>query len=296
MATSQSARYPRGRRRSRAPISGSALALLGVLAVALSAAFVYAPGVLAASTPGGGYAGQEALVAALTTAFVGYLSSGDRNYPPGLEKVVDYWVRYHVAKAVIAALLLTVLVILGVRLWRPLLSAGRLASGRVAVLASSAALAALLAVAALVLVVVNLQDIAAPFASLISLLPLGSTSKPFTAAVGQIRQHLAGYPAGGPTPPPLQAMISDYARFHAALVVLAALIAVVLIGISVAAWTRRARTGPAERRVRRTLALAGAASALLSLAVIIVIAANLDTALHPAPGLLAFFTSGTGGL
>jgi hypothetical protein len=270
--------------------------LLGVLVVALSAAFVFAPSVLAASAPGGGYAGQGALVAALSTAFVGYWSSGDRDYPLGLERVIDYWVRYHVAKAVIAALLLTVLVVLGVRLWRALLRAGRLAPGQGAVLASSGALVTMLAVFSVVLVMANIQGAVAPFASLISMLPLGSPNKQFTATVGQVKQRLAEYPAGGRTPPALQAMIGDFARYHATLVVLAAIVAVILVGMSVVAWKRRARTESSERRIRRTLGLAGVLSALLSLAMIVVVVADLGTALHPAPALLAFFNGGAGGV
>jgi hypothetical protein len=267
--------------------------LLCVLAVGLGAAFVFAPSVLAASTLGGGYAGQGAVVAALSTAFVGYWNSGNRDYPPGLERVVDYWVRYHIAKA---ALLLTVLVVLGVRLWRALLRADRLAPGRGAVLASSGLLVAMLAVCAVVLVMVNIRDAVVPFASLISMLPLGSTNKQFTETIAQVRQHLAEYPAGGRTPPALQAMISDFARFHLTLVVLAAVVAVILVGMSVVAWKRRARTESSERRSRRMLGLAGILSALLALAVIVVIVADLNTALHPAPALLAFFNGGTGGL
>jgi hypothetical protein len=58
---------------------------------------------------------------------------------------------------------------------------------------------------------------------------------------------------------------------------------------------KRARTEPSERRIRRTLAWAGVLPALLSLTVIVVVA-NLSNAIHPAPGLLAFFAGGAGGL
>jgi hypothetical protein len=284
-------------RRSRTPAAGRALALLGVLAVALGAAFVVAPGVLAESTPGGGYSGEGAVITAMRTAFAGYWNSGSRNYPPGLERLVDYWIRYHVAKAVIAAALLTVLVALGACLLRALMRPGRLAPGRGAALASCGALAAMLAFFAAVLVAVNIQDAVAPFASLISLLPLGTSNAQFTATVGQVRQRLAGYPgAAGRTPPALEAMVSDFALYHAALVVLLAVLAVVLIGLSVASWRKRARTASSERRIRRTLVSASVLSALLSLAVIVVAVANLNTAMHPAPALLAFFTGGAGGL
>jgi hypothetical protein len=278
------------------PVSSRALALPGVLA-ALGAAFVVAPGVLAGSAPGGGYSGQAALITAMRTALVNYWDSGERNYPAGLERLVDYWIRYHVAKAVIAAALLTVLVVLGTRLLRALMRPGRLGLGRVTALALSGVLAAMLAFSSAVLVIVNIQGAVAPFASLISLLPLGTPNAQLTATIGQVRQHLAGYPGtGGRTPPALEAMVSSFALYHAALVVLLAILAIALAGLSVASWRKRARTGSSERRVRRTLALAGVISALLSLAVIAVALANLGTAMHPAPALLAFFNGGTGGL
>lgn len=297
MTTSQFTQSFGGHRRSRRPLSGRALALLVVLAAALGAAFVVAPGVLAGRTPGGGYADEKALIRGTRTSFVQYWSSGDRAYPAGLARLADYWIDYHVVKAVSAALLLAVLILLTFRLLRPLLTPGHLAAGRGAVLASSAALAATAAVAAAVLIMVNIQDVVAPLGSLISLLPVGSANRQFAGTVGQVRQHLAAYPrTGSGTPPALQAMVSDYGRYHAVLVAQLALLAAVLIAMSVTSWRRRARTAPSERRVRRTLAMAGIFPALLLLPVIVVALANLSNVLHPAPGLLAFFTSGAGGL
>jgi hypothetical protein len=271
--------------------------LLCVLAAALGVAFVFAPGVLAGSTPGGGYYDEGPVIAAMRTAFVDYWTSGDRSYPPALERLVDYWIRYHVAKAVIAALLLTVLVVLAVHAWRALMRPGRLAPGRLAVLAASGALAAMLAFSSAVLVMVNVQDVVAPFASLISLLPIGTSNAQFTDTVGQVRQRLAEYPkTGGRTPPALEAMVSNFALYHATLVVLLAVLAAVLIGLSVVLWKKRARTESSERPIRHTLAWTSVLLALLSLAVIVVVLANLSTVMHPAPGLLAFFTGGAGGL
>jgi hypothetical protein len=297
MTASQFTQPHGGHRRPRTGVSGRALALLGVLAVALGAAFVLAPGVLAASAPGGGYAGQGALITAVRTAFVGYWDSGNRAYPPQLGRLVDYWTRYHVAKAVIAALLLSVLVVLGIRPWGALLRSGRLAAGRGAALALSGALVTVLAMFSVVLAVVNIQGAVAPFASLISLLPIGTRNRQFTHTVGQVKQSLTGYPgSGGRTPPALKVMISDFARYHAAGAALAATVAVILAVLSVVSWKRRARTRPAERRTRHALGLAGVFSALLALAVIVVALANLGTAINPAPALLAFFNAGAGGL
>lgn len=297
MATSQFAQSFGWRRRSRTPVSGRALALLAVLAAALGAAFVVAPGVLAGRTPGGGYSDEKALITGMRTSFVEYWSSGDRGYPAGLERIVDYWIDYHIVKAVTAALLLAVLILLGARLLRPLMTPGRLASGRGAVLASSAALAATAAVISAVLVMVNIQDVVAPFASLLSLLPVGTSNTQLDGTVGQVRQGLAAYPhTGGRTPPALQAMVSNFALYHATLVALLAILAVVLIAMSITSWKRRARTAPSERRIRRRLAVAGFLPALLLLPVILVALANLTTVMHPAPALLAFFNSGAGGL
>lgn len=295
MTTSQFAPSHRWPRRPRTSDSGRALALLGALAVALGAAFVRAPAVLAASAPGGGYAGQPALIGALRTAFVEYWGSGNRAYPPDLERLADYWTRYHVAKAVIAALLLTVLVILGARLWGTLLRAGRLTPVRGAALTLSGVLVTVLAVCSAVLVVANVQGAVAPFASLISMLPLGSHDEQFIRTVSQVKQGLAGYPGtSGHTAPALDAMISDFALYHAALAALTAAAAVILIVMSVVSWRRRARTRSSDRRIRPVLGLAGVSWALLALAVVVITVANLGTALHPAPALLAFFTAGPG--
>ncbi len=295
MTTSPFAQSHRWPRRPRTSDPGPALALLGALAVALGAAFVRAPAVLAASAPGGGYAGQPALITALRTAFVEYWGSGTRAYPPDLERLADYWTRYHVAKAVIAALLLTVLVILGARLWGTLLRAGRLTPVRGAALTLSGALVTVLAVGSAAVVVANIQGAVAPFASLISMLPLGSHNEQFIHTLGQVKQGLAGYPGtGGRTPPALEAMISDFALYHAVVAALAAAVAVILIVMSVASWRRCARTRSSDRRTRYVLGLAGVSAAVLALAVVAVAVANLGTALHPAPALLAFFNAGPG--
>ena len=274
---------------------GGALALLAGLAVALGAAFVLAPAVLAASAPGGGYAGQPALITAVRTTFIEYWNSGRRAYPPDLARLLDYWTRYHIAKAAIAALLLAVLVILAARLWRALLSAARLTPVRGAALALSGALAALLAVGSMVLVVANIQGAVTPLSSALSMLPLGSHDAPLSHAVGQVKQGLAAYPGtSGRTAPALQVMVSDFGLYHAVVVALAGAVTVAAIVMSAVSWRRRARSS--ERRTRRVLELAGVSSALLALVVLVIALANLGTALHPAPALLAFFNAGPGGL
>ena len=297
MTTSGFAQSLGRHRRPWTSAPGSALALLAGLAVALGAAFVLAPAVLAASAPGGGYAGQPALITAVRTTFIEYWNSGRRAYPPDLARLLDYWTRYHIAKAAIAALLLAVLVILAARLWRALLSAPRLTPVRGAALTLSWALAALLAVGSAVLVVANIQGAVTPLSSALSMLPLGSHDAPLRHAVGQVKQGLAVYPGtGGRTAPALQVMVSDFGLYHAVVVGLAAAVTLILIVMSAVSWRRRARTHSSERRTRRVLELAGVSSALVALVILVIAMANLGTALHPAPALLAFFNAGPGGL
>ncbi|MFC5744579.1 hypothetical protein [Actinomadura rugatobispora] len=251
--------------------------MLAVLAVALAAAFVAAPRMLA-----GDFAGSRDLVEALRESFTGYWSSGDRDLSPDLERVVDYWFRYHLAKAAIAAVLLVVLVALGTLVWKAFLKAdGR---GKRAALASAGVLVTMLAVSSLLATMANIQGAAAPYASLLPMLTAGAEP---TGTLDQVRQQLAGYPgAGGHTPPALEVMISDFARYHVAMAVIAAIVAAFLIAVSTMLWIRFARTEPSAKRV---LGSFGVLSALLSLAMIVIAVANTATAADPAPALLAFF-------
>ncbi|GAA2733562.1 hypothetical protein [Actinocorallia aurantiaca] len=269
-----------------AGVPGRALAALAALAAALAAAFVAAPGMLA----GGGFAGQRDLVEALRGSFTGYWGSGDRESSPDLERVVDYWFRYHLAKATIAAILLIVLVALGVRLWKAFLSAGGPKTGKRAALATAGALVTMLALVSLLAVMANVQGTVAPFASLLPMLTADATGTRLTGTLDQVRRELAVYPGtSGHASPALEVMISDFYRYHVAMAVIAAIVAIVLIGVSVALWRRFARTEPSGRPARRVLGSFGVLSALLSPAMIVVAVANTATAADPAPALLAFF-------
>jgi hypothetical protein len=103
-------------------IPGRALARLGSVAVGLAILFVVAPSALA-SRSGDGFADKSTLVESLREGFIGYWRTGDRDFGSDLQKVVDYWFRYHVVKAVIAALLLLVLTALGLLIWKAFLRA-----------------------------------------------------------------------------------------------------------------------------------------------------------------------------
>ncbi|GAA3442804.1 hypothetical protein [Planomonospora venezuelensis] len=275
-----------------AGLPGRALAVLVALTAALATAFVVAPRTLAASGPDG-FADERDLGGAFSEAFTAYWASGGRDFPPGLERVVDYWFRYHAAKAVIAATLLIVLVALGVLLWRAFLRAGGLGAGRRAALASAGVLVTMLTLCSLPLVMANVQGAVAPFSSLLPLLAAGEAGGELSGTLDQVKRRLAeSLDAGGRTPPALEVMIGDFARYHVALAAVAAVVAAVLIGVGVASWKRFAGTGPSDRRTRRVLGASGVLAVSSSLLVIVVGAANTATAADPAPALLAFFEGG----
>ena len=274
-----------------AGIPGRVVALLAVLAVALAAAFVAAPRVLASIGPGGGFAGRRDLVHALRESFIGYWRSGDRDLSPGMDRVVEYWFRYHLAKAAIAALLLIVLVTLGARAWQAFLRAGSGGTAQRFALASAGVVVTMLALLSLLVVMANLQGAVAPLSSLLPMLTDGATGTRLTGTLHQVRQGLARSP-GTDGPPALHVMISDFALYHVAMVVIAAIVAAVFIGISALLWKRFARREPSGRRARRLLGSFAVLSALLSLAMIVLAVANTTVAVHPAPALLTFFQGG----
>ncbi|MBI4943863.1 MAG: hypothetical protein HY830_24230 [Actinobacteria bacterium] len=264
---------------------------LAAAAAALLVAFVVAPGPLAARGSGRSFAGQDGLVEAVRGAFVEFWGSGARVLPPALADVVDYWFRYHLAKADIAVVTTVVLLALGRRLWTAFRAAERLGAARRAALVGAGGLVAALVVASVAVVMANVQGTLAPFASLLSMLPVTETDGALAGALGQAREQLTGYPAAGRTPG-LDVMVDDFARYHLVLALAGAVAAAAFAGAGAHLWRRAVRTGPAERRAGRMLRVGAVGSAALSLVVLVVVAANVTTAADPAPALLAFFEGG----
>jgi hypothetical protein len=269
------------------------LAMLVALVVVLATVFVVAPPRLAATGPATDLADERHLVAAFRTAIVGYWRSGDGDYPPDLQRVVDYWFRFHLIKGGIAALLLIVLGVLTVLLWRAFLRADGLGFGRRAALVSAGSAAPMLALGALVVVMANVQGAMAPFASLFPLLIGGTPDARLAGPLAQARQQLAGsHRTSGYTPPALDVMVSDFARYHVAMVVISACVVVALLSLSAMSWRGFARAGSADRRSRRVWLWFAVSSALWSLIVAVVLVANAGTAMDPAPALLALLNGG----
>ncbi|MDV6275982.1 hypothetical protein R3Q06_21025 [Rhodococcus erythropolis] len=272
--------------------SGRKITALVALAATFSAAFVFAPAVLT-KRPGDGYANQGELVETVQASFVEYWNSGVRAFSPSLQSAVDYWLRYHVAKAVIAAILLTVLLSLGRMLFSSFVNAGPLALGKKLAYVSAGGLVTILALFSSVLVMANVQGVVAPFSSLISMLPAGKTDGELADTLGQVRQQLAqSTRAGGQENPALDLMINDFARYHAAMAVIALIAAAVSLGVTVLLWVRFAKATRFNRRARLGLGSIGVLAALFTLGLIVVGTANTGTAADPAPALAAFFDGG----
>lgn len=273
--------------------SGRVLAGLVALAVALVAAFVLAPRALAASSSGGGYVEERNVIEAVRGAFVEYWDSGDSGFPPSLDRVVDLWFRYHVVKAVIAAILVVVLSVLAILLCKAFLRAAGTGLGRKVALASACALVSTLVLFSLLMVMANIQGAVAPFASLLPMLAVGPMDAKLAITLDHVKQRLADFPsAGHQSPPALDVMLSEFSQFHVALAVLAAIVAVVFVGMTVVLWKGFARAGSSNGQARRLWGSFGVLSGLFLLVMIVLAAANATTAQDPAPALLAFFEGG----
>lgn len=275
-----------------AGVRGLGPAVLVVAAAVLAVAFVVAPRILAGVGPGADFAGRRDLRDALRESFTAYRSSGDRDVSPGLERVVDFWFGYHLAKGAIAALLLGVLVALGIVVWKAFVQADGLGTGRRAALASAGVVVSGLAVFSLAAVMANVQGMIAPSSSLLPMLMSGEADPRLTGTLDQVRRQLADSPGADGHSAPLDLLIDDFSRYHAAMAVIAAVVAAVLIGVSVALWKRFAGAGTSGGRARRVLGSFGALTVLLSLALIVVAVANAFTAADSTPALRAFFDGG----
>lgn len=265
------------------------LLLLSALASALVAAFVLVPGPVASIGSTGDLADPDRLRAGVREAYAAYWQSGRRSFPSSLDAVVDFWFRYHVTKAVIAACALTVLVLLGVLVWQAFLRADRRWARVGAAIAG--VVVTVLGFAALAAAMANVQGAVAPFASLLPMTTDSPADARLAATLDSARQAL-GEDARGGVPPALDATISDFARYHAALAVIAAVVAVGSIAIGVAFLRTRYARRSADRRTKRLVRSFGVLFLALSLVMIVIAVANTGTAADPKPALLAFFEGG----
>lgn len=262
--------------------SSRRLLLLTTGALGLLLAMFLIPFRLASAWPGG-YPDVTELSHQMGAAFVRYWHTGAAS---DLSGPVEYWARFHILKAILAALLLVVLIPLGVRLWTAY--AGAVRRGRRLLLGVAGVVHAAVTVLALLVLVANIQGAVAPLSSALGLMPMTNPDPALAEALTQVRHGLAT----GQQSAALDALVQDYARYHAALAVVGTAVTLILLTVAVRMWRRRAQLARSERRPRRVL-LTGAVGVLLLAAFFAVTtAANLSTVAHPAPALLGFFNGG----
>ncbi|WP_018567790.1 hypothetical protein [Streptomyces sp. PsTaAH-124] len=252
---------------------------LSVLSGFFVVAFLLAPNALARTS-----VNTENVARVFRGGFVTYWRSGDSRFTGDLDGAVTYWFHYHLVKAAVSVLLLLSLGLLSAVLW----NAFRRSGGRVR--AASATGTGLLALVALVAAMANVQGAAAPFASLLPMLTSGSPRGELAATLAQVQQRLHDDPgAYGRTSQPLDAMVSQFAVYHAVLAALAAAVALAFLAASVPAWRTLRRSAPADRRVRRMAAWLGGSSVVLAFTFAVLVFANAKNALDSTGALTAFF-------
>ncbi|NMD54660.1 MULTISPECIES: hypothetical protein [Tsukamurella] len=177
--------------------------------------------------------------------FPRYIVDGRAEFTPGLASLVDDWQWYHVIKAVFAALLVALALYLGHRA---------------------------LALIPTVLLIANVQGSVAPLSSAFSLLGdrVSESDGPLAEALSSMRRQLRGARS-----PAVQELVDDFARYHLAVVIMAAVLTVVLVAFAVRAW----------RQDRRRWAVATLVGAIVAG---VVTAANVTNTLDPIRGLLDF--------
>lgn len=248
--------------------------VLAGVAVLLAAAFVVAPVGLAGGGHGGGFFGSAELSSSVADDFVALWSSGGQALPGGMNDLVQYWLRYHVAKAVLAGLLLIVLAALATRLWR------RRSAGVAAATATAGGFGAAL------LLMANVQGAVAPLSSVLTLLPSATDDPAVGLAKAQVAQQLQ---ARSTPRPALAHMISDFGTYHAVLAVSAVVLACATVVVSVFVGRSFMTTARSDRAARRTKALTSAVFAIVGICVLVLAAANIGSATNPADALLLFY-------
>lgn len=266
-------------------MSGRGMGLLAVAGVLLGFAFVFVPGLVAGWGSEGGIGDEGELRGALRVAFVGYWSSGDGEFSPALNDVVDYWFRYHMVKALIAVVLLVVLAVLASALWKIVGREGDSGWWRRVALGTVGAGVTLFALLALLAVMANVQGAVAPYASVLPMLFDEAVGPELAGTVADVGRQLA---ASGSSPA-LEVMIGDFTRYHVAMVVIASVVAVGFAVATVVLWKRRAGKSSGEQAV-----LAGLGLLAMGLAVVfaVVAVANTTTVLEPVPALQTLFDGG----
>jgi hypothetical protein len=242
---------------------------------------------LAAIGPGGGFGGVTELRDTVTSGFVHLWSAGTGEISPDLATAADFWARFHVVKAALAAALLAVLVALWPRILSRVTRAATVSQWLAATAAS--AVSAVATVLALLVVVANVQGAVAPLSSVLGFLPVSGSDPALVAATAEARHALAA----GQSAPALDVLVAHFEAYHVAMAWLGGAVTVGLLVGAVLLWRRRARVSRTDRRLRWLLLATAGATLALAAFFGVVTAANVSTALHPAPALLGFLQGGS---
>jgi hypothetical protein len=284
------AAFPEHRRQPgwRPPTRSRGLTALTAAAGVLTAEVVLVPFPLATALPGGGYPGPDALREAVTGGFVRFWATGNGALGPDLAAAADFWARFHVVKAALAGALLGVLLVLLPRLWRSSVRAdgGPRRWGLRALVAGTASLLVL----SLLVFVANVQGALAPLSSVLGVLPLGAPTGALATTVDEARDSIAGATAS--PSPAAAALLDDFARYHAVMAALGAVVTLVLLAGAAMALRRRSRTARDGMPGRRALTVATGGLLVLAAFFAVTTAANLGTARHPVAALVGFLGGG----
>ncbi len=230
---------------------------LAALTAVLTVAVFAAPARLAGATP----LQRDRLPDAAQQAFASFWSGSTS----ALDDLAAYWTRFHTVKAAIAGMLLVSAVVLTRRLARRFVArSGGPGLGDVVAGAAVIGSTVLTGLAALLLTA-NIQGAFVPRSSLLSAVPVD-----------------------GAPPSDLSAMVDDFGRYHLVMAATAGVTAAALTVLAVSAWRRRARSSTRAVAVSRAYV---AALVLGALAAAVITAANVSTAVDPAPALESVFTS-----
>lgn len=257
---------------------------VAVAIAALGVAFVWVP----ARVVGGATVSRPVLRRSTADAVAAYWHSGRAAWTDEIRDLIDQWRSYHLVKAVIAGAAVVLLAQVAVR------SRRRASTGvhpmRRAVGAAATGTGLLLAVLVLI---ANIQGAAAPFASLLSVLPAPAANRSFAPTSGEIRDALAQRATSGHAgAPALERMIDAFVDYHVVLAVLAGALAVSAAVVVVRGLARRQRSAGAAASTARRGLVALTGPALVCVAAGVLCLANVSTALRPVPVLRDAFAAG----
>ncbi|MGU3291845.1 hypothetical protein [Williamsia sp. M5A3_1d] len=254
---------------------------LAVVALLLTIAFVVAPFWLT----GRGILGEAALSRRAADDFVAYWRAGDPTRVAGMRDLVDYWMRFHIVKAVAAGLLVAVSAVLATRMWRSFVDS-TVAGGRRRLAGVAGTAVAAGGLGAALLLMANVQGAIAPLSSALSLVPSSGGDPALQQVRGQVAQQLQ---VGDISSPALARMVSDFGTYHTVLAVCAVVLACAALILAVTLARSAVRTARFDRSARRKKGVTSAVFGVVGICVVILAAANIGNAVDPAHALLLFY-------